>query len=368
MKLKILYISVRADFGGGTKHLNQLIWNLNQKYELYCASPLEKPYGIEWKKMLGKKNFVELPHRKFSFIAFNKLRKLTKKEKVTIIHAHGKGGALYGRLLKIFYPNVKVVFTMNGFHIDRYSKLIKSLYIFYERIFAKLTDVFINVSKGEQALCLNNKICSIEKSILIYNAIENENVLTHDKSKLRKELSIDQDKFVIITLTRFDYQKNMMESLLIAQKLFEDQSLLFLWLGDGLEKNIIEEQVRKNKLNNIIMTGYRQNTFDYLYASDLYLSTARWEGLPYSLIEACHAGLPIIGTNVVGNNEVVINGFNGYVFDLDEVDTAVSLIKSLKQNSIDRKRLGMNSIKLFGDNFKLNRMIEKTIQVYQNLY
>lgn len=368
MKLKILYISVRADYGGGTKHLDQLISNLYQTYEIYCASPIEKPFGVEWKKRLTENKFVELPHRKFSLSAFNNVRKLIKNEKIRIIHAHGKGGALYGRLLKIFFPKVKVVFTMNGFHIDRYSKITKPLFIFYERMLSKLTDIFITVSKGEQELCIKNKIYSKEKSILIYNAIENKNDLILDKSELRERLSIDQNKFVIITLTRFDYQKNMMESLLIAQKLLKDKSIIFIWIGDGQEKQIIEEQLNIKKINNVIMTGYQQNTFDYLYASDLYLSTARWEGMPYSLIEACSAGIPIVASNVVGNNEAVLNGFNGYVFNLNEVDTAVSLIKSLKQNLIERSKFAMNSIKLFENNFQINKMIEKTIQVYQNLY
>lgn len=61
----------------------------------------------------------------------------------------------------------------------------------------------------------------------------------------------------------------------------------------------------------IDFVGFTKEPMKYLQSSDLYLSTSRFEGLPYGLIEAASVGLPIVASNVKGNNEVVNNGYNG---------------------------------------------------------
>ena len=51
---------------------------------------------------------------------------------------------------------------------------MKYFYIFLERVLGKLTNLFINVSNGEKQVCLDNKLFNASKSIVIYNAIEND--------------------------------------------------------------------------------------------------------------------------------------------------------------------------------------------------
>ncbi len=57
----------------------------------------------------------------------------------------------------------------------------------------------------------------------------------------------------------------------------------------------LKRKLVKDKIDNVKLLGYQNNVDEYLHASDLFLSTSLWEGLPYSLIEATRAGLPIVG-------------------------------------------------------------------------
>ena len=61
--MNILYITVRSDFGGGPKHINELLDLSSNGYNIYMASPLGEPYGNLWKKDIRIKGFHILPYR-----------------------------------------------------------------------------------------------------------------------------------------------------------------------------------------------------------------------------------------------------------------------------------------------------------------
>ncbi len=246
-KKKILYITLRSGYGGATMQIDQLVQSFDKDYEIYCAAPIEKPYGVKWLEKLGNEKFLELPFRSFSVKHFIRLISFIKRNKIDIIHAHGKGAGIYARLAKIFTPKTYLVFTLHGLHIADYSKSMKYMYIFLERVLSKLTNMFINVSNGEKTVCLDNNLFNDSKSIVIYNAIENDKNDYPSKDELRRKLNLPIDKFLIISVLRFNPQKNIPAMLDIAQKLFDDKNFMFILIGDGEEKSSIEKEISERQ-------------------------------------------------------------------------------------------------------------------------
>lgn len=363
-KKKILYITLRSGYGGATLHIDQLVQSFDKDYEIYCAAPIEKPYGVKWLEKLGMEKFLELPFRSFSIKHFIRLVTFIKSNKIDIIHAHGKGAGIYARLAKIFTPKTYLVYTLHGLHIANYSNSMKYMYIFLERIFSKLTNMFINVSHGERQCCVDNNLFNVSKSIVIYNALENDKNYYPSKIELRRKLNLPIDKFLIISVVRFNPQKNISAILDIAKKLFDDKNFMFLLIGDGEEKSSIEKEISESKIENVKLLGYQNNVNEYLHASDLFLSTSLWEGLPYSLIEATRAGLPILASDVTGNNEVVFDKQNGCLFRVDDIESVVRLLKELKDSSKTLESFGQNSKSIFEKYFMLQGMINKLNEVY----
>jgi glycosyltransferase involved in cell wall biosynthesis len=366
-KKKIIYITVRSDFGGGPYHVDLLISNLKDSFDIYIAAPLNKPYGIKWKAIFGETKFFELPFRSFKIKTFIKLIRFIKKNKVEILHAHGKGGGIYGRIAGLFLTEIKVLYTPNGFHIMHYNMLMQKFYIIVERFLSRFTDIFINVSEGEKEIFLKHKIFKESKSVIVYNAIKNVERRGLDKNLLQSKLNLPEEAFIIISVVRFNQQKNLRATLNIAEKLLTNKDILFLIVGDGEEMAEIENLISKNNLTNILLLGYKSNSDEYLSASDIYLSTSLWEGLPYSLIEASARGLPIVASDVTGNNEVVVDGVNGYLFNLNNPDDAVEKILRIKNSIQEQKTLGENSIKIFMENFQLDAMINKMKDTYKSI-
>lgn len=353
-------VTVRADHGGGPKHVDLIIKGFSQNQNIYLACPEDKPYYPEWQGLPQVKDTLVIPHRKFTLKAFWSLIRFCQKHNIDLVHSHGKGAGLYTRLLKIFFPRVVVIHTFHGIHTGEYSAFKKEVYFFLERIFSRLTDKFINVSKGEQQICLRNRLFKKHQSQVVYNAIP----FLDEKARPRPDYLAN--KFVVVTVSRFDFPKNMGLAFDIASRFKNDPDIVFLWVGDGDDKLMLEEKVKAGEHTNILFTGFSNHVNQYLQWSDLYLSTSKWEGLPYALIEAASQRVPILATNVVGNNEVVTEGENGFLYELQEIEKAVACIHTLSKDKVLHQKLAHNNYLAFLNNFQLEAMRAKLNSLYGN--
>lgn len=350
--MKVLYITVRADFGGGPRHVTQLINNLSEKYEIYLAAPYGEPYGTEWRCNKNLKGILTIPYRSFSIKTLFQINHFIKEHKIDIIHSHGNGAGIYSRLLKILCPKVKIIHTFHGIS-DNYSSKFKNITnIIIGNILKFFTDKFILVSNGEMKLGKQLGFIKSKTSEVIYNGIED-----HGKKNL-----IHSHILNIVTLSRFDYAKNMDMAFAIARFFKKDNSITFTWVGDGDDFQRLKEQAINENLN-INFVGFSKEPIKFLKEADIYLSTSRFEGLPYALIEAASVGIPIIATNVKGNNECVKNKETGLLFTT--IEQGISCIQQLQDYNI-RKRLGDNARDFFLNTFTEEQMITKIINVYEN--
>ncbi len=169
--LKILLITVRADFGGGPEHIYNLIKNLPEEIKFFIASPKDYPYWGKFSQILTNNLMIEIPHRKFSLNSLIHLIKFIRNENIDIIHSHGKGAGIYSRLLSLF-THKKCIHTFHGFHIDVYNNLQKRLYISLEKILSIFTTKIISVSKSEFEQLKKNNIAKRSKFVLIENGIK----------------------------------------------------------------------------------------------------------------------------------------------------------------------------------------------------
>ena len=328
--MNILLITVRADFGGGPRHVHQLIEELPSDFNIYVAFPQGKPYGNLWQEHPKIKKCINIPYRKFSIKYLFLLRRFIIENNISILHSHGNGAGLYSRILKIIVPQIKVVHTFHGITNNYSSYFISCIHKIIGRSLRYLTNKFILVSNGEFELGKSMRFLFTDKSVIIYNAIADEGL----------KFNRYDNKLVIISLSRFDFAKNMDMAYRIAKALRNNHEIEFVWVGDGedfvrLKQKSVEEHVNIN---------------------------SRFEGLPYALIEAASVGLPIVATDVVGNNEVVLHDYNGLVFKTEQ--EAVDAIKKLSINADLLNRYSINSRELYLKTFTMEKMISSIVDTY----
>ncbi len=359
-----MLITARADVGGGPLHVDLLARYLPPDIERWIACPDEEPYASAWRSSPSVRGVLAIPRRRFSLGALFELARACRRWDIDIVHSHGKGAGLYSRLLKLLRPRLRVIHTVHGVHIGQYGPAVRIFYLMAERLLRRLTTAFVHVSNGEQGECLALGISAASRSHVVYNGIP---PLQASQNGRPPELA-DVPRPVILTLARFEHQKNMSLALKIAtlaQRNHPEWS--FVWAGDGPERAGLERQAQERGLTNIRFLGFTHRATDLIQNADVVLSTSLWEGLPYALIESCALGVPIVASAVVGNNEVVIPNRNGFLFPVENPDAAVSMIQDVLGDPGLRARLSQGALEVYRNSFTLDKSVNRIASLYRNV-
>jgi len=366
-KTRIMLITVRADIGGGPKHIYDLACVLTDEFIIDIACPKQEPYWEKFSSIING-TMIEIPFRKFSIFKANDVLSHVKENSIDVIHSHGKGAGVYGRYLS-FLSGVPLVHTPHGLHIGNYGPITKKLYLSYEKITSTIDNCTIYVSDAEKKEAVKLGIANKKRRVVVKNGTNSipTAYAAKGREKQRKKLGIEANNLVVVSLSRFDYPKNMMDMAKIALSVKQAEHIIFYLVGDGPDLIKTKEWCKKNNLNNVFFPGFSNTPQEYLLASDIYLSTSRWEGLPLSIIESMAIGLPVLATDVVGNNEAVEHNYNGYLFPLGENEIAAKLLLNLADSPTLRNELGHNGRLRQRNCFSIEKMASDTAVIYNSL-
>jgi len=100
--------------------------------------------------------------------------------------------------------------------------------------------------------------------------------------------------------------------------------------------NISEAKDKENPA--MLLLGRREDAFSILKASDVFLLTSAYEGMPNVIMEAMFAGIPVVATRVGGVLDLIQDGVQGFLHDVGDVDgMAASLAKILSDPELGRR-------------------------------
>jgi glycosyltransferase involved in cell wall biosynthesis len=139
-----------------------------------------------------------------------------------------------------------------------------------------------------------------------------------------------------------------------------------VWVGDG---ELLEEcrlEVKRRGIPGLEFSGTRTDIAARMRDADLVLLTSRWEGLPLVLLEAASMGRALVAPRVGSCGEVVEDGVNGVLFD---VDSSPATIARLIQEVLDRDtltRMGAASRARYLRHFGIDSQVQKVEAVYQH--
>lgn len=364
---------VEAMLGGIRQHVCDIVKNLDQeKYELYLIYSnmraddafFREKEVLERYAILIQCNNMQREIGGNDLTAYHKLVTLFQEIKPDIVHCHSSKAGIVGRLAAKKCKVEKIIYTPHAysFQSPEIKGLKKDIYILAERVLSRYaTTMTINVSKGEMKQALDYKLDKPEKFTLIYNGIPN--IPLPSKQELRDRLGLKQNTYYVGVTARCAKQKDPMTFLRIAEQVVAElPDTEFIYIGDGPMEHEMKDWIKSRKLEERIhMLGFRTDASEIVGALDIYLSTALYEGLPYSMIEAMRAGVPIIATDVVGNKELIFDGKNGKLFSIGNIDRPIELIKHQKRNMTINSKLVKDT---YNREFSLNYMMKKVDEIY----
>jgi len=123
-------------------------------------------------------------------------------------------------------------------------------------------------------------------------------------------------------------QKNYPLLLDALAKVREQVPTSLLILGDGSLREALKAQVAQSGLTNaVVFAGFDTDPWPYYAAADLFVLSSDYEGLPTVLIEALHAGLPIVSTDCPsGPREILEDGVYGALVSCGDPQALASAI------------------------------------------
>ena len=162
----------------------------------------------------------------------------------------------------------------------------------------------------------------------------------------------------------------MLDVLAEVKKTVKHVHLVLMGVGyHSPNLNIVIEKIKELDLeSNITLLKWtsRDDIFNVINASQLYISTARYEGLPYSMIESLALGKAIVATDVDGNRDLIEDNYNGnLIFNEDKDAFAKAIIKLITSEETNVK-FSENSLKLFTKKFDITKNIHKLEDTYIN--
>ena len=374
---KICHISGTTLLGGGPEHIYQLLKRLNRnEWEIIICTSNDGSY---WDKFNSLKVLTyNLPLRELSlFIAF-KLLAILRKEKPDLIHTHGRGPGLYGRIIgKVL--NIPVVHTFHGFHYEDLSPLTRWLHLTTETFLSLLTDQHIFVSTGEKNRARVVKFLDEENSRIIHNGVDHEYI--HDLSVIRKTVfkSIGcedwENNKILGSISRLSPEKGVLNLLsAFASTVKRIPGLRLIIVGGFPEEHrdyylkavgLIEKE---NLSGHVRILGYRQDALKILKCMDFFISPSLSEGLPISILEAFAAEIPTIATEITGNKDIVRNSVFGVLAEPDSVEgLSQAIAKMVQLEQRDRDILKRNAYNRVKNHFSIEEMAGKTVLLYNQV-
>ncbi len=237
------------------------------------------------------------------FLAFVELRKILKRLKaknlVDAVHLHSSKSGLLGRAACRLVGIDNVFYTPNGASfLSAKNKLTAFFYRQVEKVGNRLGGKVICSSSSELEQYLTLGI----DAAYINNGTDVEKVFSlHDNKKYKK--------FRIVTSGRIEHQKNPALFNEIASYFVDMPDIEFVWIGEGTERNLLTAP-------NIKISGWlpTHRVHEIIARSHVYLSSSRYEGLSFAVLEAMALKKPMLLSNCTGNADIVKQGINGDLF------------------------------------------------------
>jgi len=302
---------------GGVEKTNLLIAEeFSKKNEIiFVSNFFSNKFNEDINRIGIKKIKLNSQRTIFSFFELSRVIKSLSPDLIFSVQMHANVMMLLINFI-LFYNKLRII-CCERLSLQSYSKNFKGkIIIFLAKILYKNAKKIICNSKD-----LSNEIIDLSKSnnvTYIYNPTLKRNFRKlANKFKIKDKPFLNKKKKIIISIGRFDDNKNQLMLLKAINNLKNNKNLNVVLIGQGYKKKDLISYSKKNKFNNnLYILGFKKNPYPYLLKSDLMVLTSNFEGLPNVLIEAMSLNIPIISTNSpTGPREILLNGRAGFLVE-----------------------------------------------------
>ncbi|RJQ35854.1 glycosyltransferase [Candidatus Parcubacteria bacterium] len=348
---KVLFLITKATWGGAQRYVHDLATHLPaEQFDVGVAFGDRGTLATMLEEKNIRTHFLPSLSRNVALFSditsFFQILALLRQTRPDVLHVNSSKAAALGALAARIVRTKRIIFTAHGwpFKEDR-SPLSRSLIYCVSWLTAFLSHATIVVSKRDETIGKQMPLIG-EKVRHIPIGIEAPTFLAREEAAT--SLSIAATKPRVVTIAELTTNKGISYAIdAVAALKKRNVHVEYFVMGDGELRGELEAQARERDVSDRVhFLGFVANASKYLKAFDVFLLPSIKEGMPYVLLEAMAAGLPILTTDAVDTT---------YVRQVESRNTMALAVGIEK----------IHRIKVTAEiRFTLQEMIENTLRLY----
>jgi glycosyltransferase involved in cell wall biosynthesis len=277
----------------------------------------------------------------FTAISVFKLIYFYKKYRPDIIISNLVG--YLPNVLKYLYPKLITINSIQG--LPKFNFLRKRIWkLFYSKSNSILTMTNITKTNILNNINYKNKILKVE------NPIISRKIRKLSEKKIEKEEIKLFERITFCALGRLTRQKNFLDIIKAVNIIPKEFHLKFnvIIIGSGEDNDYLRSYIKKNKIQNIFLLGFKNNPYPYIKHSDYFISSSLWEEPGHAILEAAYLNKLIISTDCPnGPKEILKNNFNSITYKTKNYYELAKIMEEVLKNKIkDEFRIKINMKKI----------------------
>lgn len=375
-KTKIIYCVTKSAFGGAGRYVLDLATSLpRDNFDIAVAfggrgilkEKLENA-GIRTITLEALERDINISN---DFEVYKKLLLIFNVEKPDVIHLNsskiGGLGALAGRMAGV----KNIVFTAHGWPFNENRNIFSKVAIWLlSWLTALLSTKIIVVDEYDLRQAEKFPFCK-DKIFLIHNGISDFELLKREEARKAIIGRIGKDPFknkiCIGTIAELHKNKGLKYGIEAIGRLpdKELEKIIYMIIGEGEDREELTSLIAELKLKEkVFLLGFMDDAKKYLNAFDIFMFPSLKEGLPYALLEAGYAGLPIITTRVGGIPDIIGDIKSQFLVESKRSLELSRALSEIINNKKVRDALSKKTKENVAVKFNLEKMTENTIKIY----
>lgn len=339
----IYFLSPSLRKGGAENQLVKLAVYLSKKG--FKIKILTFVNGNDFEDVLGENNIKLQVYSLKTILGIFSFLKFIKNNKPNLIVAFMFSANIVSRLVKVIYK-IPIITSVR-------ANSMSTLYEFLYKVTYKIDNVSTFNSDFSFHNLIKKGLAKKSCSIVINNGIEFEQNFSKTDFKFN-------DVIRLVSIAHFRTSKDY-KTLFKAVKVLKDKNykVKLKTLGNLDGQTWPYEMIKELKIEDQVdIVGFTSETKKYLDESDILILSSYLEGTPNALLEAMSRKLPVIASDIPGNDYVVNNSNGGFLFELEnEFVLADAVIKVIKLNIVKRELLANNGFNFVLNNYELNNIL-----------
>lgn len=324
----------------------------------------ERGIALEHLSALGRD--VHLLH---DIRAFFQLIRILRRERPQILHLNSSKAGGLGALAARISGIPRIIFTSHGLPYDEDRSLVSRLFIFIA--------TWVTFALCHTVICISHDTYERARRIpfvgrkvrFVRNGIRPFTPLPRDEARSRLMATyphLKKDGVWIGAIAELVRNKGLVYAVEALALLEKSDVPSFIVIGEGDERKNLTAAITRAQLgSDFILAGFMADAREMLSAFDIFALPSVKEGLPYTLLEAGLARLPVVASDIPGIEDIIEHGVTGLLVPSHDPEALARALTRLKNDAALRTRLGSALYEKVSAHFSPEAMLKGTIALYR---